>query len=211
MEALYIDQYGHLVNNQVMERIEQELAQKYIQETDRVLELGARYGTVSCMINHKLKGKYKSLQVSVEPDDRIWEALETNKNNNNCNFNIVKGFISNKSMGLTNLQECYGGYATTSIPDPHSKIPHYTLDEIKEKYKIRKFNVLVADCEGFLEQFLDENPNIIQEIRMIIFEADYPDKCNYDKIKNILKMNGFRCEAELKNKEQNVYINDDRY
>ena len=22
--------------------------------------------------------------------------------------------------------------------------------------------------------------NIIQEIRMIIFEADYPDKCNYD-------------------------------
>ena len=63
-------------------------------------------------------------------------------------------------MSLTNLNECYDGYATTSIPDENSKINHYTLDEIKKKYKIKTFNVLVADCEGFLEQFIDENPNI---------------------------------------------------
>ena len=162
MEGIYIDQYGDLINNIVLERTEQELAQKYIQSSDTVLELGARYGTVSCVINNKLKGKYKSLQVSVEPDDRVWGALEINKKNNDCEFNIVKGFISNKSMGLTNLQEYYGGYATTSVPDPHSKIPHYTLDEIKEKYNINTFNVVVVDCEGFLEQFLIENPNIIR-------------------------------------------------
>jgi hypothetical protein len=29
----------------------------------------------------------------------------------------------------------------------------YTLDEVQKKYKL-KFNVLVADCEGFLCQFL---------------------------------------------------------
>jgi hypothetical protein len=29
----------------------------------------------------------------VEPDDRVWDALEKNKNNNNCEFNIVKGLL----------------------------------------------------------------------------------------------------------------------
>ena len=32
-----------------------------------------------------------------------------------------------------------------------------------------KFNVLVADCEGFLE----ENPELYNELEMIIFEADW--------------------------------------
>ena len=39
-------------------------------------------------------------------------VLEINKKSNCCEFNIVKYHISNKSMGLTNLQEYYGGYAT---------------------------------------------------------------------------------------------------
>ena len=45
----------------------------------------------------------KNNQVVVEPDDRVWNALEKNKNSNNCEFNIVKRFISNKKLDLTNL------------------------------------------------------------------------------------------------------------
>ena len=116
MKGIYKNEKGEIINNQFIERTEQELAYKYIQPTDRVLELGARYGSVSCMINSRLKKKYKSLQVSVEPDDRIWESLEYNKKFNECEFNIVKGFISKKKMNL-----CYGGYATTSIPDEKSQ------------------------------------------------------------------------------------------
>ncbi len=37
-----------------MEKDEQDLANKYILEDDIVLELGARYGSVSCIINNKL-------------------------------------------------------------------------------------------------------------------------------------------------------------
>ena len=48
------------------------------------------------------------------------------------------------------------------------------------------FNVLVADCEGFLEMFFDENPDFYDNLRLIIFEADYPEKCNYNKIRNTL-------------------------
>lgn len=50
-----------------------------------------------------------------------------------------------------------------------------------------KFNVLVADCEGFLQQFFDENPEFYDNLRLVIFEADYPEKCNYGKIVTKLK------------------------
>ena len=36
-----------------LEKYEQELVNKYILENDVVLELGARYGSVSCIINYK--------------------------------------------------------------------------------------------------------------------------------------------------------------
>ena len=93
-------------------------------------------------------------------------------------------------MDLTNLDYC-NGYATTFIYNKDSKIPSYTLDEIKKKYNL-KFNILIADCEGCLEVFFDENPTFINDLRLIIFEADYPKKCNYNKIIKTLISNNFK-------------------
>jgi hypothetical protein len=108
-----IDLYGNQVDIDKMEKEEQCLANKYILEDDIVLELGARYGSVSCIINSKLNNKNN--QVVVEPDDRVWDALEKNRNSNNCKFNIVKGFISNKKLDLTNLDCWHCGYGATFI------------------------------------------------------------------------------------------------
>jgi len=195
-----IDLYGNLVDIEHMEKPEQDLANQYILENDIVLELGARYGSVSCVINSKLNNKNN--QVVVEPDDRVWDALEKNKVNNNCEFNIVKGFISNKKLDLTNLDNCFGGYGATFMESNDTKIPSYSLDEITNKYNL-KFNVLIADCEGFLEVFFDENPFFYDNLRLIIFEADYPEKCNYDKIKNKLIEKKFN---KLLEGHQNVWI-----
>ena len=60
--------------------------------------------------------------------------------------------MKENEMDLTNLDCYYGGYGSTFIYNESSKIPSYTLDQIKTKYNL-KFNVLVADCEGFLEVF----------------------------------------------------------
>ena len=46
-----------LVDTEKLEKPEQELAEKYINKDDIVLELGARYGSVSCIINSKLSNK----------------------------------------------------------------------------------------------------------------------------------------------------------
>jgi FkbM family methyltransferase len=190
---------GKKINIEKIEKEEQTLAETYILEDDVVLELGARYGSVSCIINKKLN--YKNNQVVVEPDDRVWVALEENMKRNNCNFNIVKGFVSNKNLDLTNLDCFLGGYGSTFIENEDTKIPSYTLDKIKEKYNLN-FNVLVADCEGFLEVFFDENPNLYDNLRLIIFEADYPGKCNYRKIKDALSEKGF---TKLLEGHQNVW------
>ena len=96
----------------------------------------------------------------------------------------------------------YGGYGATFIVNDDTTISSYTLDEIKDKYKLC-FNVLVADCEGFLEEFFDENPTFYDNLRLIIFEADYPDKCNYNKIKSTLQEKGFTKKVEG---HQNVWI-----
>lgn len=181
------DRHGNPVDIDTLERVEQDLAREYIKEDDVVFELGARYGSVSCVINSKLN--CKTNQVVVEPDERVWEALERNRGVNNCEFHIVKGFVSSKKLGLTAI-DSYDEYGTTFIEDKSSIIPSYTVEEIKEKYNLN-FNVLVADCEGFLETFFDENPAFYDGLRLIIFEEDYPEKCNYGKIRNTLFEKGF--------------------
>ena len=195
-----VDFNGNQVDINRIEKVEQDLVNQYILENDVVLELGARYGSVSCIINSKLNNKNN--QVVVEPDSRVWNALELNRKNNNCEFNIVKGFISIKKLDLTNLDVCLDGYGATFIENNDTLISSFSLKEIKEKYNLH-FNVLVADCEGFLEVFFDENPDMYDNLRLVIFEADYPDKCNYDKIKNNLIQKQF---TNLLDGSQNVWI-----
>lgn len=195
------DENGNKVDTEYLEKPEQELAEQYIKENDVVLELGARYGSVSCIINSKLSNKKN--QVSVEPDGRTWDALEKNKLLNKCDFQIVKGFIGEKKMDLTNLDVYFNGYGSTFVYNENSRIPSYTLDDVKKSCNISKFNVLVADCEGYLEVFLDENLSLLDDLRLIMFEADYPDKCDYEKIKELLEKNNF--EGILIG-FQNVYI-----
>ena len=104
---------------------------------------------------------------------------------------------------MTELDCCLGGYGSTFIENKDTKISSFTLDHVREKYKLN-FNVLVADCEGFLEVFFDENPGFYDNLRFIMFEADYREKCNYDKIKNTLREKGF---IKLLEGHQNVWIN----
>ena len=48
-----------------VEKTEQDLANEYILENDVVLELGARYGSVSCVINSKLNNKILSFNTTL--------------------------------------------------------------------------------------------------------------------------------------------------
>jgi len=194
---VFYDEKNNIINNNIFEADEQRLANKYIKNHHVVLELGARYGTVSHIINTNIA--VKTNQVSVEPDSRVWSALERNRQLYNSQYHIVKGFISNNKLSLVNEDS---GYGTTSVVQENSRILSYTLNDIQSFYNL-KFDTLVADCEGFLESFLDENPELYNNLRLIIYEADYPEKCNYEKINNILLENEF---IHVEKGFQNVWI-----
>ncbi len=88
---VYYDENNNKVEHLNIEIDEQRMADQYIRPDDVVLELGARYGTVSCIINHKLNNKNNL--VVVEPDNRVWDVLENNMKNNNGILNVAKVFI----------------------------------------------------------------------------------------------------------------------
>ena len=184
----YWDEHGNLIPHLTREQSEQRLAFIYTPKDSCVLELGARYGTVSCATNIILSNPKN--HVVVEPDSTVWSALEYNKEINNCTFHIVKGFCSNKKLSLTGR-----GYCTRTIPDLQSNHPSFTLSELQSLVD-KPFDTLIADCEGFLETFLDENPNLYDSLSTLIFEKDRPDVCDYTKIKLTLSSKGFEPVVE---------------
>lgn len=181
----FVNEHGHYFNHENTEDNEQRQARMFIPPDGVVLELGARYGTVSCAINEKLI--HKNHQLSVEPDRTVWEALTTNRDRNGCDFSILYGAVSRKPIELE-----LNGYATTSVQTEKGNIQTYTLEQIEANLGLQ-FDCLVADCEGFLGLFLEENPQLYPRLRWILFEKDYPDKCDYDRIENNLRYHGFEC------------------
>jgi FkbM family methyltransferase len=183
-EFTYYDENGNKVNNLESEVDEQQMANEFISPNDVILELGARYGTVSVLMAKIVENKGKL--VAVEVDKNIIPALEKNRKNNNANFEICDKIISNKPMKI--VYDGYGTFIEQNEDDgDNSRI---TYEDFKKKYPY-KFNVLVADCEGCIEYFLEMMGDDLKYYNKILFEEDLPDKCNYGKVKEKLTSFGF--------------------
>lgn len=190
----YYDENGNLINHKQKERVEQEQAFKYIEPNDIVLELGGRYGTVSGVINYKLKNKKN--HVVVEPDENIIPALKKNKELNKSEYHILPNLISN-----TNKKKIDDGYGTRYIDHKYKESNTNNIisyDDFKKRYPL-EFNVIVADCEGCLGEFIKKMGQDFNKINKVIFEADYPVLCNYNEIIKNLKKNGFTMVENKKN------------
>ena len=48
------------------------------------------------------------------------------------------------------------------------------------------FTALIADCEGFLGTFLDENPRLLDGLELVVYEEDAKDVCDYAGIRRLL-------------------------
>ena len=195
---VYYDEHNNVISHKTEERDEQEMAYKYIEPNDIVLELGGRYGTVSNVINHKLNNKTN--HVVVEPDTIVIDAL--NKNRKNYEYYVENSIISN-----TNKQLVGSGYGKMTIDtEETTQTNRITYSEFKKKYP-KKFNVIVADCEGCLGGFLDIMGDDLNYVKKILFEADQPHVCNYDEIMKKLKSIGFvEKEKKFNIVDRYVYI-----
>jgi len=173
----YYDENNNLIDNKKEEIDEQRQAFTYLEPTDIILELGARYGTVSVMAASIVKDKGKL--VSVEPDNIVLNALKKNKKINNVEFEIVNKIISNKNKKII-----HQGYATHSIDSDENNNNTLTYDEFKNMYPY-KFNVLIIDCEACFCDFFEIMGDDIKNYNKIILEADNPNpsyNCDYNNI-----------------------------
>jgi FkbM family methyltransferase len=182
-DFVYYDENNNKINNLELEIDEQLMAIEYVEPSDIVLELGARYGTVSVVVSKIVENKGKL--VAVEPDPSVQKSLLNNKIKNNANFEILNKLISNKPKKLV-----FNGYGTYMVDTNTNDGSYVTYNDFKKLYPYN-FNVLIVDCEGCLNEFIDMLGSDLNNYNKIMFEADQPHLCDYDNVINKLTDNGF--------------------
>ena len=184
----YTDENGNVLDHKNLERWEQLIAKQYIQPTDAVLELGGRYGTVSCIINNILDDPTK--HVVIEPEEAVIPTLLRNRREHNSYFTVYRNIICNKPKTMI-----YAGHSTRAVDcscDTDALAPSMSLEDVTG-YHGFQFTALVADCEGCMEGFVSSNLEFVRQLRMVTYEQDFGELCNYQNVANMLHQCGFQC------------------
>lgn len=188
-DFIFVDENNDLIDLTTYETTEQWIAETYIPSDATVLELGGRYGVVSVKINKKLNNTRRHF--IVEPGINILPSLYSNLYRNNCLPEVFNGVISKTPLffqedGLSSRTRCEPCSSESII------VPNKTLSQIMDETGL-KFDTLIADCEGCFEKFIDENIDYLDKFKLISFEEDFHQDCDYEKIKRILVEHKFVC------------------
>lgn len=165
---------------------EQIMAITYIKPSDIVLEIGGNVGrntiTISCILE-----KDENL-VSLESDPNIALQLKENCDLNNLNPHIEASAISKRKL----IQNRWITIPSDILLPGYFEVPTITYDELIKKYN-KKFNVLVADCEGALYYILKDEPKVLDNIETIIIENDFEEMEHKIYVDTVFVNNGFSC------------------
>jgi FkbM family methyltransferase len=198
--CILYDENDYLLNDfsRNVENGSRILIEQYVKHDMKVLEMGAKYGSVSVCLDYILTDPKNQL-VCVDPDISIKNCLEKNRQINNCTFNIFNGAISKKDLYVV-YNNCIWETKTYIDPPKHLKyIKCVTLsiDELQKLYNIT-FDCLIADCEGFLLEFIKENPDFFDNLKCIIYEEDCTSNnpinnvfIDYNEVEQFLINKGF--------------------
>ena len=158
-----------------------------------VLELGARYGTTSCVLS-EVTGNSGRL-IAVEPDPRVHEVLKRNRDAHKCNFGLFRGTIGksaqfvdvtkNKSYDLQTRN------ARPGVDPPSAILDHLSVDELASRSGLGHFNVLVVDCEGCVAD-LELSDSGWRHLELLLVEMDTPRKANWAAWHYVLEEHGFK-------------------
>lgn len=163
-----------------------------------VLEVGSRYGTVSCAIAKKQQ--HSGLRVSIEPDAAAFLDLNRNTEANKCKGVQVNGVVSSMNASLP-----HGGYyGINAAPTQGGDIKGFQPGELqallsKKAGKDVSFSDLFIDCEGCGFKFIEEHTSLLSSntLQRVFLEADINPWEDYES-KFVPKMceYGFDIEAD---------------
>lgn len=187
---VFMDENEHVIPHTSVEREEQINIYEEIEKGDKVLELGARYGTVSAILLDMVY--QESDVVIVEPDVSVINVLRKNLYTNGfTNPNIFHGTVGSSRKKMSDSD----GYAiqTADCDGDDCGIESLHYRDLEKRYNII-FDTIVADCEGCLpdtiKHILEFYP-LLEPIKKIMFETDYADRVDYESMYYTLTHLGF--------------------
>jgi hypothetical protein len=171
-----------------IERPEQELIAKFLPSNCSVLEFGGSSGTTSLIIDRIMKNPNQ--HVLVEPSiNSVNYIIHNVIKKYDAKFQIAHGFVG---RDRTTHEELWSECKNCKMWD---------LIELENLVKC-KFDVLIIDCEGAFYNILNEIPEILDSVKLIIIEMDGSGDTN-ENIKQKLLKNKF----ELVHTQTHPYFN----
>ena len=162
---------------------EQLMVVRFLTGEEKVLEIGSNIGRNTLVIASILT---HNNFVSMESHPFIAKQLEHNRDINGKTFHIENAALSKKKL----IQRGWNTVISDTVLEGYTPVDVITYDELITKYGIA-FNTLVLDCEGAFYYILQDMPEILTNIRLIIMENDYNDVFKKEYIDGILKSSGF--------------------
>ncbi len=168
------------------EMVEQRMAATFIPSTARVLEIGANIGRNSVLISSILEDPTNLVSLECNPD--FIALLTHNRDINKAGFHIVDAALSYRRLAMKDWDTVVIG-ADGVIPEGHFEVRTVTFEDLTETYG--SFDTLVADCEGALRYILEDCPQLLDGMKLVVLENDYHDIAHYEFVKNMLELRGF--------------------
>ena len=186
-----IYQQTHLIGGkQDDEQTEQLMSVQFIPSSAKVLELGSNIGRNTLVIASLLFDQ-RNL-VTLECDQETVVTLRSNRAINNMQFHIEPVALSQKKLVMSHENNSIERSTKPREKDNSSEldVPTISVKALKAKYPGLTFNTLVADIEGALYYILIDEPELLDDIQLVLMENDYRDIQHKKEVDRILTQKG---------------------
>jgi FkbM family methyltransferase len=167
---------------------EQKMAVRYLRGNEKVLEIGGNIGRNSLVIGSILGSNQTNLVV-LETDAGIYAQLKENRDLNKMTFHVENSALSKRRL----IQHQWDTIPSDIVQPGYKEVQSITYDALLAKYNVH-FDTLVLDCEGAFYYILQDMPEILDSINLIIMENDYHNMEHKYAVDNVLKTKGFRVD-----------------
>lgn len=148
------------------EKYELELIPRFLRSDDRVLELGACIGVVSCVTNKVLSNRTQ--HVVVEANPFCLPALYRNRELNKASFLVENCAVGAKSDVTFYLHRFIVGGSSQKKSDRPVRLPAKTLGQLDRERG--PFNVLIIDIEGSELEVFEDSVDLLKTFRLVVAE-----------------------------------------
>jgi FkbM family methyltransferase len=168
---------------------EQVMSMMYLTGDEKVLELGGNIGRNSMIIAYILNKKNNHNFVSFETNSADADKLKYNRDTNGFKFYIENAALSERKL----IQKGWDTIPSDHILPGYVPVNTISWKAVKDKYNI-DFDTLVIDCEGAFYYILQDTPEILDGIKLLIMENDYfRDNSHKQYVFNTLRNNNYVC------------------